>query len=65
MTGVQTCALPISGTWSRYSVGGPDSTLEQHLVLTDVLGSLCHRQGNATYCTLAARFSAYAAARTG
>jgi hypothetical protein len=54
-----------TGSWSRYSVGGPDSTLEQHLVLTDVLDSLCHRQGNPVYCDTAARFAGYTAARGG
>jgi hypothetical protein len=43
--------VPLSdtGSWSRYSVGGPDSTLEQHALLTDVLGILCRRQGSAVY----------------
>jgi D-glucuronyl C5-epimerase C-terminus len=54
-----------TGSWSRYSVGGPDSTLEQHLVLTDVLDSLCHRQGSPVYCGTAARFAGYTAARGG
>jgi hypothetical protein len=54
-----------TGSWSRYSVGGPDSTLEQHLVLTDVLDSLCHRQGSPVYCDTAARFAGYTAARGG
>jgi hypothetical protein len=54
-----------TGSRSRYSVGGPDSTLEQHLVLTDVLDSLCHRQGSPVYCDTAARFAGYTAARGG
>ena len=46
-----------TGTWSRYSVGGPDSTLNYHVLLRDILGSLCHRQGNPVYCDTEARFT--------
>ena len=51
--------LADTGTWSRYSVGGPDSTLEYHVLLRDILGSLCHRQGNPVYCETEARFTRY------
>ena len=59
--------VPLSdtGSWSRYSVDGPDSTLEYHVLLRDILDSLCHRQGNAVYCDTAARFTGYLAARGG
>jgi hypothetical protein len=53
--------LPLAdtGSWSRYSLGGPLSTPEYHVLLTDMLASLCKRQGNAMYCDTAARFAAY------
>ena len=53
--------VPLSdtGTWSRYSVGGPDSTLGYHVLLRDILGSLCHRQGSPVYCETEARFTGY------
>jgi hypothetical protein len=59
--------VPLSdtGTWSRYSVGGPDSTLEQHTLLTDFLGILCRRQGSAVYCDHEARYKQYLALRPG
>ena len=59
--------VPLSdtGSWSRYSVGGPDSTLDQHELLTDVLGILCRRQGSPVYCDTEARFTQYARAATG
>jgi len=55
--------LPLAdtGSWSRYSVGGPLSTPEYHALLTDMASSLCKRQGNPVYCDTAARFTAYAA----
>ena len=54
--------LPLAdtGTWSRYSLGGPLSTPEYHALLTDMAASLCKRQGNAVYCTTASKFAAYA-----
>jgi hypothetical protein len=51
--------------WSRYSVGGPDSTLDQHKLVTDVLGTLCRRQETAVYCDHAARYEAYLEQRAG
>ena len=53
--------IPLSdtGSWSRYSVGGPESTLGYHVLLRDILGSLCRRQGNPVYCETAARFTQY------
>jgi len=53
--------LADTGTWSRYSVGGPDSTAEQHANLTDFLATLCRRQGTLVYCDTAARFAQYVA----
>jgi hypothetical protein len=54
-----------TGSWSRYSVGGPLSTPEYHELLTDILSSLCRRQGVPVYCDTASRFTAYAAPRVG
>jgi hypothetical protein len=54
-----------TGSWSRYSVGGPDSTLDQHKLVTDVLGTLCRRQETAVYCDHAARYEAYLEQRAG
>jgi hypothetical protein len=54
-----------AGSWSRYSLGGPESTLEYHTLLRDILGSLCHRQGSPVYCDTEARFTQYLAARPG
>jgi hypothetical protein len=59
--------VPLSdtGTWSLYSIGGPESTVEYHTLLRDILGILCRRQGNAVYCDHEARFTQYLAQRTG
>ncbi len=53
--------VPLSdtGSWSLYSVGGPLSTLEYHVLLRDILKNLCKRQGNVVYCDTATRFTAY------
>jgi hypothetical protein len=42
------------GTW-RYSIDGPESTLECRALLPDILDGLCHRRGNAVYCDTATR----------
>jgi hypothetical protein len=59
--------VPLSdtGSWSRYSIDGPDSTRDQHALLTDVLGTLCRRQGTAVYCAHAARYEQYLAQQPG
>jgi D-glucuronyl C5-epimerase C-terminus len=59
--------VPLSdtGSWSRYSVGGPESTRDQHALLTDVLGTLCRRQGTPVYCAHASRYEQYLAQRPG
>jgi len=57
--------LPDTGSWSRYSIDGPDSTRDQHALLTDVLGTLCRRQGTAAYCAYAARYEQYLAQQPG
>ena len=55
--------LPLAdtGSWSRYSLGGPLSTPDQHALLSDVTDSLCHRTSSDVYCPIAARFASYTA----
>ena len=48
-----------TGAWSRYSLAGPLSTLEYHVLLRDILATLCKRIGTDVYCTTAQRFSDY------
>ena len=52
-----------TGSWSRYSLNGPESTLEYHVLLRDFLKNLCNRVGVTVYCDTANRFTAYLAAR--
>ena len=54
-----------TGSWSRYSLGGPLSTVEYHTLLRDFLETLCRRRGNAVYCETAARFTQYLGVRGG
>jgi D-glucuronyl C5-epimerase C-terminus len=51
-----------TGSWSRYSLGGPVSTREYHVLLRDILANLCKRIGTPEYCTTADRFTQYLAA---
>jgi D-glucuronyl C5-epimerase-like protein len=51
-----------TGVWSRYSLGGPQSTREYHVLLRDILANLCKRIGTPEYCTTADRFTQYLAA---
>ena len=48
-----------TGSWSRYSLGGPESTREYHVLLRDILANLCKRIGTPEYCTTADRFTQY------
>ena len=59
--------VPLSdtGSWSRYSLGGPDSTVEYHTLLRDILGTLCDRTRNTIYCDHEARYTQYLALRPG
>jgi hypothetical protein len=59
--------VPLSdtGTWSLYSIGGPESTLEYHALLRDFLKTLCRRRGVTLYCDTADRFTQYLALRSG
>lgn len=52
-----------TGSWSRYSLNGPDSTRSYHELLTDILKNLCSRIGTPEYCTTAEKFTQYLAAR--
>ena len=52
-----------TGSWSRYSLGGPESTREYHVLLRDILTNLCKRIGTPEYCTTADRFTKYLALR--
>jgi hypothetical protein len=47
-----------TGKWSRYSAGGPESSLDYHRLLTKFLDNLCRRI-RGPYCTYDARFRSY------
>ena len=51
-----------TGSWSRYSLGGPESTPSYHVLLRDILANLCKRIGTPEYCTTADRFTQHLAA---
>src|SRR4051794_6452691 len=59
--------VPLSdtGSWSLYSVGGPLSPLEYHVLLRDVLHNLCKRIRSDVYCDYDAKFTAYLEASPG
>jgi hypothetical protein len=48
-----------TGAWSRYSLGGAESTLGYHELVTGFLGSLCTRTRERPYCRTQARFQRY------
>jgi hypothetical protein len=48
-----------TGAWSRYSLGGAESTLGYHELVTGFLGSLCTRTSEPAYCRMQARFQRY------
>jgi hypothetical protein len=48
-----------TGAWSRYSLGGAESTLGYHELVTGFLGSLCTRTKERPYCRMQARFERY------
>ena len=52
-----------TGSWSLYSLNGPESTRSYHELLRDILRNLCSRIGTAEYCTTADKFTQYLAAR--
>ncbi len=52
-----------TGSWSRYSFGGPESTREYHVLLRDFLKNLCGRVAVPVYCDTASRFTSYLATR--
>jgi hypothetical protein len=48
-----------TGAWSLYSMGGAESNLNYHNVVTDFLGNLCSRTKTSVYCDAKARFDRY------
>lgn len=48
-----------TGSWSLYSLGGPESNLDYHVLLRDILRRLCSRIGTPVHCDTADRFTAY------
>jgi hypothetical protein len=51
-----------TGRWSRYSVGGPESSLGYHRLVTGFLDNLCQRL-KGKYCTYYTRFRSYLGAK--
>jgi hypothetical protein len=47
-----------TGSWSRYSMGGPRASREYHQLTTEFLGKLCYHLGG-PYCTYYKRFRGY------
>jgi hypothetical protein len=47
-----------TGSWSRYSMGGPLASREYHQLTTEFLQKLCYHLGG-TYCTYYKRFRSY------
>jgi hypothetical protein len=52
-----------TGSWSLYSLNGPESTVEYHTLLRDISQNLCKRIGTAVYCDTATKFTSYLTAR--
>jgi hypothetical protein len=52
-----------TGAWSRYSLGGAESTLSYHRLVRDFLSNLCKRTKTGVYCRTAARFTSYLKAK--
>lgn len=48
-----------TGAWSLYSMGGRESTLSYHELVTEFLGNLCERTGHESYCDREQRFEDY------
>ncbi|MEA2421124.1 MAG: hypothetical protein QOF55_223, partial [Thermoleophilaceae bacterium] len=48
-----------TGAWSLYSLGGRESSLGYHKLVTEFLGNLCDRSGGHPYCAAHRRFAAY------
>jgi hypothetical protein len=48
-----------TGSWSLYSVGGEESSLGYHRLVTTFLGNLCNRLKVGAYCKYRKRFLAY------
>ena len=54
-----------TGSWTRYSLGGPEASLDYHRLTVDVLSHLCARSHIDFYCRYAKRFREYLKNRTG
>ncbi len=52
-----------TGAWSRYSLGGAESTLSYHRLVRDFLSNLCKRTKTGVYCRTAKHFSGYLKAK--
>lgn len=52
-----------TGSWSLYSLDGPESNLNYHRLLRDILATLCKRVSTDVYCTTAERFTQYMSLR--
>ncbi len=48
-----------TGEWSRYSLGGYESTVDYHRLARDTVEGLCRRTGTDVYCNTARRFTSY------
>lgn len=48
-----------TGSWSRYSLGGPLSDVGYHRLARDFLRGLCKRTGERAYCAAADRWTRY------
>ena len=55
----QAVAAYDTGAWSRYSLGGRESTLPYHELVTGFLAGLCTRTARPVYCRTGARFARY------
>lgn len=47
------------GDWSRYSIGGSESTGEYHALLTEVLLSICNRTKDSVFCAYGRKYRSY------
>ena len=54
-----------TGSWTRYSLGGPEASLDYQRLTVQVLSHLCARSHIDFYCRYAKRFKGYLKNRTG
>jgi len=48
-----------TGSWSRYSLRGYESSVDYHRLARDTVEGLCQRTGTDVYCNTARRFTSY------